>query len=54
MADQPIRKGRGAQRNVANPYHDLRYDELPDPEDELRTEYIATHPKVPRAGGRTQ
>ena len=40
------RKGRGAQRNVANPYHDLRYDELPDPDDELRTEYLPTHPKT--------
>lgn len=41
-----LRKGRGAQVNVANPYHDLRYDELPDPEDDLRTQYIATHPKT--------
>ncbi|PPK86397.1 DNA repair photolyase [Neolewinella xylanilytica] len=42
----PLRKGRGAQINTANPYHNLRYDEFPDPEDELRTEYIPTHPKT--------
>lgn len=47
MNDQPaFRTGRGAQRNTANPYHHLRYDELPDPEDELRTEFIPTHPKT--------
>ncbi len=40
----PPRRGRGAQINVANPYDQLRYDELPDPEDALRTEYIPTHP----------
>ncbi len=39
------RKGRGAQLNVANPYAALRYDELPDPEDELRTTYIPTQPE---------
>ena len=39
------RKGRGAQINTHNPYHELRYDQLPDPEDELVTEYIPTHPK---------
>ena len=39
-------KGRGAQINTANPYHNLRYDELPDPEDELRTKLIPTHPKT--------
>ncbi len=38
--------GRGAQINTANPYHNLRYDELPDPEDELRTAFIPTHPKT--------
>lgn len=43
---QNFRSGRGAQLNVANPYHNLRYDELPDPEDELPTEYIPTHPKT--------
>ncbi len=42
----PPRRGRGAQINVANPYEQLRYDELPDPEDALRTEYIPTHPKT--------
>ncbi|MEM6772467.1 MAG: PA0069 family radical SAM protein, partial [Bacteroidota bacterium] len=40
------RPGRGAQINTANRYHNLRYDELPDPEDELRTEFIPTHPKT--------
>ncbi|WP_116124493.1 PA0069 family radical SAM protein [Lewinella sp. IMCC34183] len=40
------RPGRGAQLNPDNPYHNLRYDELPDPEDALRTEYIPTHPKT--------
>ena len=40
------RSGRGAQINTANPYHNLRYDDLPDPEDELRTEFIPTHPKT--------
>ncbi len=40
------RGGRGAQVNPANPHHHLRYDELPDPEIELRTEYIPTHPKT--------
>ncbi len=43
---RPVRQGRGAQINTANPYHNLRYDELPDPEDELRTEYLPTHPKT--------
>lgn len=38
-------KGRGAQINPANPYHQLRYDEIPDPEKEFRTEYIEVHPK---------
>ena len=42
----PLRKGRGAQINTANPYHNLRYDEFPDPEDELRTEYLPTNPKT--------
>ena len=41
-----FRQGRGAQINTANPYHNLRYDELPDVEDELRTEFIPTHPKT--------
>ncbi|MTB50899.1 PA0069 family radical SAM protein [Lewinella sp. W8] len=40
------RPGRGAQINTANPYHNLRYDELPDPESELRTQYIPTHPNT--------
>jgi DNA repair photolyase len=44
--DAAYRGGRGAQHNPANPYHHLRYDELPDPEDALRTEYIPTHPKT--------
>ncbi|MBB4078140.1 DNA repair photolyase [Lewinella aquimaris] len=39
-------RGRGAQINTHNPYDNLRYDELPDPEDALRTEYIPTHPKT--------
>lgn len=39
-------QGRGAQRNTHNPYHALRYDELPDPEDAPRTKYIPTHPKT--------
>lgn len=43
---QQYRPGRGAQINTANLYHNLRYDELPDPEDELRTEFIPTHPKT--------
>ncbi|TXF90286.1 PA0069 family radical SAM protein [Neolewinella aurantiaca] len=38
--------GRGAQLNPANPYHNLRYDEFPDPDAALRTEYIPTHPKT--------
>ncbi|OAV44694.1 PA0069 family radical SAM protein [Lewinella sp. 4G2] len=46
MPQPPIRAGRGAQINTANPYHNLRYDELPDPEDELRTQLIPTHPKT--------
>ncbi len=46
MSDPGYRRGRGAQINTANPYHNLRYDELPDPEDELRTELIPTHPKT--------
>ncbi len=41
-----FRSGRGAQINPPNPYHNLRYDELPDEEDELRTEFIPTHPKT--------
>lgn len=40
------RPGRGAQINTANPYHVLRYDELPDPENEFRTQYIPTYPKT--------
>ena len=39
-------KGRGAQINPANPYENLRYDEFPDPESEVRTEYLPTHPKT--------
>ena len=39
-------KGRGAQINPANPYDNLRYDELPDPESDVPTEYIPTHPKT--------
>ena len=47
-SDRPkeVRSGRGAQINPANPYHHLRFDELPDPEDALRTTYIPTHPKT--------
>lgn len=47
MEERPdqYRKGRGAQINPPNPYHNLRYDEIPDPEKELRTEYIEVHPK---------
>ena len=41
-----LRQGRGAQLNVANPYHNLRYDEFPDPETALRTKYLPTHPKT--------
>ena len=41
-----LRKGRGAQMNTANPYHNLRYDEFPDPEDALPTQYLPTHPKT--------
>ena len=37
--------GRGAGINPANPFHDLRYDELPDLKSDQRTEYIPTHPK---------
>ncbi|CAH1000208.1 hypothetical protein LEM8419_01356 [Neolewinella maritima] len=44
--EESYRKGRGAQVNIANPYHNLRYDELPDPEDALRTTYLPTHPKT--------
>lgn len=40
------RSGRGAQINTHNPFHKLAYDELPDPEDELRTSYIPTYPKT--------
>ncbi|THH41549.1 PA0069 family radical SAM protein [Neolewinella litorea] len=32
--------------NPGNPYHRLQYDELPDPDDALPTEYIPTHPKT--------
>ncbi|NJC26384.1 PA0069 family radical SAM protein [Neolewinella antarctica] len=46
MPQHPRLHGRGAQINTANPYHELRYDELPDPEDELRTQLIPTHPKT--------
>ncbi len=46
MKQREVIKGRGAQINTANPYHNLRYDEWPDPEDALRTEYIPTHPKT--------
>ena len=42
----PVRSGRGAQHNPANPYHNLRYDEVPDPEDALPTTYLPTHPKT--------
>lgn len=46
MQHLPIyRQGRGAQINTANPYHQLRYDELSDHEEELRTQFIPTHPK---------
>ena len=46
MPNHQLRQGRGAQINTANPYHDLRYDKLPDPDDELRTQLIPTHPKT--------
>ena len=46
MTTEMLLPGRGAQRNPANRYERLRYDELPDPEDELRTELIPTHPKT--------
>ena len=45
MKQATTRKGLGAQINTANPYQNLRYDELPDPEDELRTQLIRTHAK---------
>ena len=44
--DERYLKGRGAQINPANPYDKLRYDEIPDPEAEHPTQYIATHPKT--------
>ena len=46
MERPELRKGRGAQINTANPYHNLRYDEFPDPEDALSTVYLPTHPKT--------
>ena len=42
----PLVRGRGAQINSANPYHQLIYDEQPPEVGELRTEYIKTHPKT--------
>ena len=45
-ADGRHLKGRGAQINPANPYENLRYDEFPDAESEVRTEYLPTHPKT--------
>ena len=46
VQNKTIIKGRGAQRNPHNRYDNLRYDEVPDPEDELRTQLIPTHPKT--------
>ncbi len=44
-------KGRGAQINPANPFHNLQYEEDPllfdpDGETDLRTEYIPVYPKT--------
>jgi DNA repair photolyase len=51
--DLPLIKGRGAQINTANPYHNLVYDENPidwEQQDEndisLKTQFIPTHPKT--------
>ncbi|MBX2926678.1 MAG: PA0069 family radical SAM protein [Saprospiraceae bacterium] len=49
---EPFRKGRGAQINTPNPYHEHHSDESPEtPDDwedlyELRTEFIEVHPKT--------
>lgn len=46
MNNKGLIGGRGAQINTPNPYHQLAYDELPDPEADLRTQLIPTHPKT--------
>lgn len=47
MSETPpaYRKGRGAQINPANPYHQIIYDPIPW-EDEIRTQYIEVYPKT--------
>ncbi|MCB0638569.1 MAG: PA0069 family radical SAM protein [Lewinella sp.] len=42
---QPIRKGRGAQFNPANPYDQTHQDRSSDPDAEFPTEYIEVYPK---------
>jgi len=49
----PVIKGRGAQINTANPYHNLVYDENPidweqheEGDNSLKTKYIPTFPKT--------
>lgn len=46
MKEQPpdYQKGRGAQINPSNPYHQLNYDRLTDEEREAPTRYIEVYP----------
>lgn len=54
MSNQPFLKGRGAQINTPNPYHNLVYDDQPVPpeaweeedRDPLKTQYIEVYPKT--------
>lgn len=52
MENSQFLKGRGAQINPANRYHQFVYDEHPIPPEEwekgiqIKTEYIETHPKT--------
>ena len=52
MGKQQFIKGRGAQINTPNPYHNLAYDQNPIPPDaweespQLRTQYIEVYPKT--------
>lgn len=52
MSKQQYIKGRGAQINTPNPYHNLAYDQNPIPPDaweerpQLRTQYIEVYPKT--------
>ncbi|GJM32609.1 MAG: radical SAM protein [Saprospiraceae bacterium] len=49
MKDTRLIKGRGAQINPANPYHQLVYDDQPDPGEDgegLKTTYTEVYPKT--------